>query len=399
MFQYLLLILILHGSMAVFGSDEIEAAMRLPLNPAPFEGEDDPDVEEEASEAEAEDENAGRVNIGLRGDYQRVDGLMLGLDQEFKSRSEHGFRVHFAEAYAFHRNRWFYEAGFEVPLLPRGFLVLGADVFRRTSLFNGFDDRIISDMENALAALLIKEDYRDYFEEEGGSVFLRQPLWPGNAIEAGYLQSSHDPLDNHTRTSLTRWDEDFRPNPVAEPGELHAFTLRFERDTRVNERPWGSTQWHRIEWERADGGTGGDFDYSRLIADLRHYAKLSPGHLIWGRVLYATNLSGRLPPQKQFALGGISTLRAHEFKEFTGDQALLTNLEYRFGISKDFNLLTFVDVGATAFGEGQLDNQRFAFDGGFGAGTRNERAFITVAHDLHRSDGPFMVSFRLGSAF
>jgi len=385
-----LLFLILVGFIAVLGSTEARAAMRLPLNPGVADGVD---------ETEEDVENVGRVDIGLRGDYQRVDGLVLGLDQDFQSRGEHGPRIRLAEAYAFHRQRWLYEAGFEHPLLPRGFLLFGAGIFRRTSPFHGFDDRIVGEAENALAALLVKEDYRDYFEEEGGSVYLRQQVGPGNTLEAGYLQSSHDPIANHTRSSLTRWGEDFRPNPAAEPGELHAFTLRFERDTRFSKRLWGSTQWHRIEWERAGGGTGGDFEYSRLLADLRHYLKLSPGQMIAGRVLYATNLSGRLPLQKELALGGISTLRGHNYKEFVGDQALLANLEYRFDISRDFNLLTFVDVGATARGERRIDDQRFALDGGFGAGTRNERAVVTVARDLHRTDAPFKLSFRLGSAF
>jgi outer membrane protein assembly factor BamA len=341
----------------------------------------------------------GRFDAGLRGDFQRVDGLVLGFDQELRSRGQHGARVHLSEAYAFHRERWLYEAALERPLLPRGFLVLGAGLFRRTQPFDGLDQRIVTDGENALAALLVKEDYRDYYEEEGGEVFLRQPLGRRSSIQAGYVRTSHDPLINHTRSSLTRWGEDFRPNPAASAGELRAFRLRLERDTRRGKPATAGGQWHRLEWERADGGLGGDFAYSRLLADLRHYVKLSPGQVLGWRLLYGTTLAGRLPPQKEFALGGLSTLRAHEFKELAGDQALLGNVEYRFDLSDEFQTLAFVDVGATARGQGHLDDQRFALDGGFGFGTRNGRATVAVARDLHETDAPFKVSFRLGSAF
>lgn len=351
---------------------------------------------EETAESEGDEE---QVKLGLRGDYQRVDGLVLGLEQDFRGRGESSARIHLAEAYALHRERWFYEAGFESPLLPQGFLVLGAEIYRQTHPFDGFDELIIGDRENALAALLVKEDYRDYYEEEGGKIFLRQPLGVGNSVQVGYVRSIHEVLENHTRASLIRWGESFRKNPAAEPGEFRAYRVGFERDTRDDTRSSGSTQWHRIEWERAGGGAGGDFEYSRLMADLRQYLKPSPGQTLAGRLLYGTNLSGRLPAQKEFALGGISTLRAHDFKEFVGDQALLANLEYRFDVTQDFLALVFVDVGAAARGEGRLSDQRFALDGGLGAGTLNGRATVTVGRDLHRSVAPFRVSFRLGSAF
>jgi outer membrane protein assembly factor BamA len=391
-------LILLAGSVAGSGAAYARAPVLVP-SPILVPPDDREAVVDEEEPEDEESEKTARVDLSLRGDYQRVDGLVLGLEQDFQSRNDPGAHIRLAEAYAFHRERWLYEAVFEHALLPREFLLLGAGIFRQTRPFDGLDDRIVGDGENALAALLVKEDFRDYYEEEGGEVYLRLHLVPGNTLHAGYLLSSHDPIGNNTRSSLTRWGEDFRPNPAAEAGELRAVRLRFEHDTRRDQRPSGSTDWHRIEWERAGAGLGGDFDYARLIADLRHYMKLSPGQTIAGRVLYGNTLSGQVPLQKEFALGGISTLRAHEYKEFTGDQVLLANLEYRLDISKDFNVLTFVDVGAAARGEGRIDDQRFALDGGFGAGTRNGRAVVTVARDLHRADSPFKVSFRLGPAF
>jgi hypothetical protein len=341
-----------------------------------------------------------QIEWGLVADFQRVDGIVFGLQQDFSSREPSSVRLHLSQAYAFHRERFLYEAMLERPLLPGDNLVLGGGFFRQTRPFDGLDERIIGDGENTLAALLIKEDYRDYYEAEGGQLFLRQPIGITNEIEAQYLQSTHRPVSNSTRTSLTRWNEDFRGNPQAEAGDLRAFRLSFSRDSREHgDRAPGTAQWHRIEWERANGGLGGDFDYSRLLADLRHYVKVSPGQSLAVRLLWGTTMSGRLPLQKEFALGGVGTLRAREYKEFVGDQAFLSNIEYRFDISRGLYSMAFVDLGATAYGEGQLSHQRFALDGGLGFGTRNGRAEVTIARDLHRSDAPFKVGFRLNRAF
>jgi hemolysin activation/secretion protein len=340
------------------------------------------------------------IEWGLVADFQRVDGIVFGLEQEFSSDEDDGVRLHLSEAYSFHRERFLYQAALERPLLPGANLVLGAGFFRQTRPFDGLDERIIGNGENTLAALLVKEDYRDYYEEQGGGIFLRQPLGTANEIRVEYLQSTHRPLSNSTRTSLTRWGEDFRINPQAERGDLRAFRFSVNRDSRERgDRAPGTAQWHRLEWERANGGLGGDFDYSRLLADLRHYVKVSPGQSLALRLLWGSALSGRLPTQKEFALGGIGTLRAHEYKEFVGDQVLLTNLEYRFDVGRDYYSLAFVDIGATAFGEGQLSDQRFALDGGLGFGTKNGRAEVTIARDLHRSDAPFKAGFRLNRAF
>jgi hypothetical protein len=341
-----------------------------------------------------------QFEIGLRGEFQRVDGVVLGLEQTLKGKGDDPPRIDLAEAYAFNRQRWLYEATVEVPLPTPGPLRAGAGLFRLTRSFSGFDDRIITDVENSLGALLFKEDYRDYYEEEGFELRLEQPLWRYNAIEVGYLQSRHEVVYNSTRTSLTHWDEDFRPNPAAEAGDFRAFRLTASRDTRRGrEGHPGTAHWYRVALERAGGGLGGDFNYSQLRADLRQYVKVSPGQSLSARLLYGDNFAGRLPVQKLFSLGGIGTLRGHDFKEFTGDQSLLGNLEYRFEVMSKFYSLAFVDLGATATGPEDITDREFALDGGFGLGTRNGRAEITVAKNLRDPDSPFLVGFRLGSMF
>jgi len=338
--------------------------------------------------------------IGFRGEFQRVDGVVLGIEETIKGEGDAAPRLDLAQIYAMHRGRWLYEAALDVPLPASGPPRARAGLYRLTRSFSGFDDRIIGDLENTLGALLFKVDYRDYYEEEGFELHLEQPFWRYNKVEIGYVQSRHEVLSNSTRTSLTHWDEDFRPNPAAAEGDSRTLELAASRDTRRGRKGHpGTAHWYRVSWQRTGGALGGDFDYSQLIADLRQYVKVSPGQSLSGRILYGDNFAGHLPPQKLFSLGGIGTLRGHDFKSSTGDQCLLGNIEYRFDVMRNFYTLTFVDVGATASGGEDVTGQEFDLDGGFGLGTRNGRAEITVARNLRAADAPFLVGFRLSMMY
>lgn len=340
------------------------------------------------------------LEIQERFDFQRVDGITLGLTQRIEPHGAWAPIFTFSEARAFHRGRWLFEAGIEQPLLPDLlWLSVGANFFRRTELFDGLDHELVDDTENLLAALLIKEDYRDYFEHEGIETFIAHHLSPETAWRLTLVRSEHRPVYNSTRTSLTRWGEDFRVNPAAETGDLRAFRIEFEHDTRPRHHAPATAQWYRLAWERADGGLGGDFDYGRFLADLRQYVRTSPGQRLSWRIIYGTNRTGQLPAQKRFAIGGIGTLRAHGFKQFEGEDVLLGNVEYAVDVADDFNALVFVDTGATATSPESLEDRKFALDGGFGFGFDGERAAIYIARDLRDPSGDFKVSFRLSSTF
>ncbi|MGD8395149.1 MAG: BamA/TamA family outer membrane protein [Candidatus Eiseniibacteriota bacterium] len=349
---------------------------------------------EEDGWVELDDGIEGSFNI----DFQRVDGLTFGLMQRLYGTGPYGPELTLREARAFHRGRWLFGAEFEQPIIP-DHLTIGGGFFRRTTPFSGLDREIVNDEENLLAALLVKEDYRDYYEDEGVQVFLKQRFGRRTTAQATVLRSKHTALVNNTRTSLTRWGEDFRLNPAADEGNLRALRFQVEYDTRPSHREPTMAEWYRVEWERADGGMGGDFDYGRFLADLRQYVRTSPGQQLSWRLIYGTTRTGDLPVQKRFAIGGIGTLRAHNYKEFTGDEVLLGNLEYSFDLDRDFEAIVFLDTGATAERNASIRDRRFALDGGFGFGFHGERAAVYLARDLREPDADLRLSFRLSSTF
>ncbi|NIT55067.1 MAG: hypothetical protein GWN00_02110, partial [Aliifodinibius sp.] len=59
------------------------------------------------------------------------------------------------------------------------------------------------------------------------------------------------------------------------------------------------------------------------------YQPVTRGERIRLRMMAGTS-EGALPLQKNFELGGISTLRAFNYKAFSGNRMFLTNVEYVF---------------------------------------------------------------------
>ena len=54
---------------------------------------------------------------------------------------------------------------------------------------------------------------------------------------------------------------------------------------------------------------------------------------------------GVLPPQRQFAVGGIGSVHGYDFKEQVGDTLALLNLEYELGWRRGLKAIGFFDVG------------------------------------------------------
>ena len=63
--------------------------------------------------------------------------------------------------------------------------------------------------------------------------------------------------------------------------------------------------YHWLELEFAGRDLGGDFDYTRLLADVRSLVRLSPATTLALRLVGGSNFDGRLPAQRTFTVGGV----------------------------------------------------------------------------------------------
>jgi hypothetical protein len=339
-------------------------------------------------------------------DYNRVDQLRIGAGWEAQRPQTLLPRFGARLEYATGRKRWLWGVQVEQPLAPPSRLVLGASAVRRTD--HG-DLQHVDDVENTLALLLGRQDYRDYFEREGAGAYL---AWRVPDLSTLSLHLRHDRwrslgTNRGTRSWFHR-DRPLRDNPAIDEGESRSVIARSERLARQTHRTRGGF-YHWIEVERSGRALGGDFSYTRALADLRSVMRLSPSASLSLRAVAGATTAGELPRQRSFAVGGVDGLRAHAFGETRGDQMVLGQSEVSIGLwplrsetfQADLQAIAFVDFGrawANPERTWDVNRQQLEVDGGFGLATAEDEMRVYVARDLRR-EGDFVISVRLQRPF
>ena len=353
----------------------------------------------------AEGRHAGRVNGSF--DYNRVDPLRLGLGAEFQRPGTRLARLGARVEYATGRDRTLYGFQIEQPLVRSGRYAIGASAVRVTA---HNDLQQVEDLENSLAMLLARTDYRDYFEREGHGAYVawRVPDFSSVSVHLRSDDYRSIPLDRGTRSWFYR-DRDLRPNPPIDPGTARSALLRLERLAHRTQQTHAGL-YHGIELEWAGGRLGGDFDYTRALADVRGVLRLSPATTLVLRTVAGHTSSGTLPLQKQFVTGGVDGLRAHAIGQFRGDQMLLGQAEAVIGlwhlrtrgIEGGLHAIAFLDAGRAWADPGHawdVGRQHLAADAGAGLGTSEDNLRVYVAKNLQDPASDLVFSVRLQRPF
>ena len=103
----------------------------------------------------------------------------------------------------------------------------------------------------------------------------------------------------------------------------------------------------RIDWtsELSEAGAfGSDFDFRRHIVSGRARFRPSERQMFGVRAIGGWS-AGVLPPQRQFAVGGIGSVHGYDFKQQVGDTLALVNLEYELGWRGGLRAIGFFDAG------------------------------------------------------
>jgi hypothetical protein len=360
-----------------------------------------------APEPWRERHHGGAADGGVLLDYNRVDELRYGMRYEAQSPETMYPRLGTQVEYSTGRSRWLYGVQIEQPLLPTARFVLGLGMTRRT---DHPDLQQVDDLENSLALLVAHEDWRDYFEREGFGSYLSWRVPDFSTVSVHLRSDQYRSLES--RPHLSSWfhrDRTLRANPAIDEGESHRALLRLERMAHRTNRMRGGL-YHWIELQKAGGQLGGDFDYTRAIADVRSVLRVSPAVTMSLRAVGGSTIAGELPRQEQFSLGGVDGLRAHPIGTFRGDQMALAQAEYTIGLwqlhSKGFegglHAIVFADAG-TAWNHPDngwdVTAQKFAVDGGFGLATSEDDVRLTFARNLQEPDSDFVVGLRLQRPF
>jgi hypothetical protein len=322
--------------------------------------------------------------------YNRVEGLVLGIGWGPPAWDSYERGKIFGQlGYAFGLDRVRYEVGAEARFGPRygddRFDVKIGGAYRRQT---GTKDLWKASWgENTAAALFFNQDFFDYFETEGWTLYAVAHLTPFVQFGAGFRQDVYRTLDKRTSWSLFGGNG-FRANPHVREGDMNSFVFAFEggRIHDFDERPRGAA--FRLEAEIGEG-LGGDFSFNRYTGDVRAYLPMGGTGL--NVRLRGGLTTGDAPLQKTFTLGGVGSMRAYPQNVFPGTRMLLANVELAFYEGTPLNEILWDDFQLFGLFDAGWVNDRgtdaFALDdvvpaAGFGIGLDGRRLRLELTWPL-----------------
>jgi len=291
-------------------------------------------------------------------------------------------------SYKFARDTPGYSFGLERPLFRAPKLYLGAEIHDLTASDDWWR---LSTGEQSLVSFGFKDTYRDYYRRRGLQTFAVLRAGDSNELTVIARWDRHEALENRTHVNLFRDDAEYRPNALIESADVHTIVFGYTVDTRGLTGAGTTSTYERhlmdslfgfgrrqapglrVEWssENAGHGLGGGEEFDRHTLNARGYLPLTARQLLSGRGLFGFS-HGTLPIERQFAIGGIGSVRGYRFKEEAGTGLALMNVEYALTLGTHarhdndaLRALLFYDAGRVS---GALSGSRNDWLQGVGAG-------------------------------
>lgn len=250
-------------------------------------------------------------------------------------------------------------------------LSLSANVGGRSSRFNlSWTNPRIYDSKVSTGIDLFNwtREYDDYTKDsKGGAIRFGHPLWAKWRMFESY---------SYTDTELTDVDDDasFIIRESQNVPVTSAVKVSFVRDTR--DRLYGASEGSRnsLSLKYAGGPFGGDSQFTKGEGKTSWYFPIVYGtvfHFLGAAGQVWENEDGKLPVYERFYLGGINTIRGHEFAQVSpidpdtgdrvgGDQMWYVQSEIVLPLLKDQGLygVLFLDAGDSIATDIDFDDGR-----------------------------------------
>ncbi|MCC6774306.1 MAG: BamA/TamA family outer membrane protein [Gemmatimonadaceae bacterium] len=192
----------------------------------------------------------------------------------------------------------------------------------------------LSDEEVGLATVVLHRDFRDYYNEHGGSVYAS--LFRGTVFDLTVSYADQRWGDRRTRDPWTifRNTQQWRANPFMDEGTFHVLSSELRYDTRNDDGNPREGWYILADYEYGTGAISryapaafgtrsetrdGETTYDRLLVDVRRYNRPSPSTQLNLRLVAGGWLSGDdLPMQRRFSVGGPGTMAGYDFRRTVG---------------------------------------------------------------------------------
>ncbi len=280
------------------------------------------------------EENRGEaLRVVQAGPYNRVEGLPIELGPMVQRRTSWG-SVRFDAAAVIRTGSTFNSEGGDFGDKLRGEVRIGRDRgigigAQAVNVVDPVESWQMSDIEVAMAAFLLRRDYRDYYQRKGGNAFLTLYGARNVSLTGTYGEERWSSRVLRNPFTVFNGDRPWRASPRVDDGLFHVGTLSLTFDTRSDPAdPW--VGWYMNADVEHGRGTVSSMaptsapridltsrlsDYTRGFFDFRRYNRLGPSAQLNMRVVLGGWMGGDdLPLERRLSVGGPGSLPGFGFR-------------------------------------------------------------------------------------
>jgi outer membrane protein assembly factor BamA len=282
-----------------------------------------------------------KLTLWTKPHFNRVEGFFLHGGAILNVTPGWGITTYVQGGYGFNNKGWRYNAGLEKRFFEENRTLLQFNVFDETA---SNDFWITNTYENSLAALLMREDFCNYFERKGWEILLDQKLFRQHLVRIQYDDNEYGDMATFSNfpSTLFGWEKKFRANPPVVVGREKRVAVAASFDWRDNP----NFPRHGLYLEIKYVKTYGDFQTSGLFVDSHLFYPTFGTQKIFLRTMAGLR-QGSLAPQYLLSIGGIGRMCA--FQEFyrTGQNFAFMYFFYHLGddISRILPLPSLIKEG------------------------------------------------------
>ena len=307
--------------------------------------------------------------------FNRVEGFHLGANVELDEIHDQ-IILRGGAAYGFSDKRAKYTLGATVFLAPDRKFGIGMDVYRRLDYRP--DAGYFGPVFNSLTSLLARNDYRDYYESEGGRVFVSGHPTESARFTLSYVSERQTSVRQNTDYSFLAHARTYRPNPAVVNFQRLESVLAEARFGK-EEVPLGIIIPNSFEFSCEVGLPDREKNFVRMFTALTlSVPTIGRDFLFPASLRFKVSggvLIGDLPSQRYFDLESASSnvapfgvFKAMGVKEFSGTRFFALNVEH------NFRSLPFLALGIPFLYENNIE---FLIHGGIARSTTYEAAVLS----------------------